>query len=93
MAEIQGHNQSEPPVSNDIQALPKHGDEEPDRLNGTSSSSHLLAGEPTTNSDFLHQTSGEAIAGVISVRETAKLSFHFSLLWVVAFFIVSLDKS
>ena len=47
-----------------------------------SSTAFRLAGEQSMSLEFPHADSHGIIEGVIGVRETAKLSFHFSVLWV-----------
>ena len=48
----------------------------------SSSTAFRLASEPSMSFEAPQADSYGALEGVIDVRETAKLSFHFSVLWV-----------
>ncbi|KAL8793935.1 MAG: hypothetical protein Q9195_003448 [Heterodermia aff. obscurata] len=64
-------------------------DEDLLRASGSSSSSYLLAGERRTSSNFQRESANKHSENFISVRETAKLSFQFSLIWFAANYFAS----
>ena len=57
-------------------------DEDVDRPSSSSSTGYLLASERSASFEHSRDSSDEIIQDVASVREMAKLSFHFSVLWV-----------
>lgn len=79
-----GNNRTAPLLSDDNQAFTKLAEEDLSSTNGSSPSSHLLASEQNRSTEFLREMPDGVIEGVLSIRETAKLSFQFSLLWVDA---------